>query len=455
MIRKPCLLITLPVIALLAPEIRGHFLFIKVGPLAEGGRSAEVYFSEFAEAGDPRYISKVAAGTTLRIQTKAGQLEPLAASTARDRLRAVVPATGPMTVYADCVYGVLPRKTPFLLRHFAKGIAGTPDEINALEPLVGTPLEIAPRVVDDGKAIRLTACKDRQPIPSAQFTTVDADLVSTTIKADETGMITWTPPAPGRYTLIISQNSPVKGEHNGATYEEIRDFATVAFDWPLVREGSDPEAVSLFEQAVANRAQWGSDFPGFTAEISGVLDGREFAGSLTVDAQGSVAVKSDDETAVPWLTDQLESLVMHRMPPRSAERRPSLRFADADEIHPLGRLLIQDGGRMASSYRVKDGQITSVNRNVGELLMTITPLDHERSHDGRSLPSSYVVQYWKASTGALERTETVRDRWVRLDKWDLPAEHIVTTSSASGFSTRSIVLTDHKPIEDTKSPSSP
>ena len=31
---------------------RGHFLFIRIGPNAEAGRSAEVYFSEQAEAGE-------------------------------------------------------------------------------------------------------------------------------------------------------------------------------------------------------------------------------------------------------------------------------------------------------------------------------------------------------------------------------------------------------------------
>jgi hypothetical protein len=442
--RSRRVILTFSILALTSLEARAHFLFIKVGPLAEGGRSAEVYFSEFAEAGDPRYIAKVAAGTTLRIQTKPGLLEPLVAHAARDRLRATVPAAGPMTVYADCVYGVLPRKTPFLLRHFAKGIAGTPEEINALEPLVGTPLEIAPKIIDGGNAIQLTATKDRQPIPAVQFTTVDADLVSTNIKANEAGTITWTPPARGRYTVIIQQFSPAKGEHNGTAYEESRDFATIAFDWPLVRTGPDDQAVSLFEQAVANRAQWGPDFPGFSAEIAGVLDGREFAGTLTVDSHGRFEVKSDDETAIPWLKDQLGSLVMHRMAPRAPESRPVLRFADADEIHPLGRLLAYEGGRMASSYRIKDGRITSVNRHFGALNMTILPLEEERTPEGRSLPRSYLVQYWNALNGTLDRTESVTDRWVRFGSWDLPAQHTVTTASASGLSTRSIELTNHE-----------
>ena len=36
---------------LTADGARAHFLFVRLGPPAEGGRRAEVYFSEYAEAG--------------------------------------------------------------------------------------------------------------------------------------------------------------------------------------------------------------------------------------------------------------------------------------------------------------------------------------------------------------------------------------------------------------------
>ena len=43
-----------------ASPAQAHFLFIRILPPAEGGRAAEVYFSELAEAGDPRFIEKIA-----------------------------------------------------------------------------------------------------------------------------------------------------------------------------------------------------------------------------------------------------------------------------------------------------------------------------------------------------------------------------------------------------------
>jgi hypothetical protein len=159
-------------------------------------------------------------------------------------------------------------------------------------------------------------------------------------------------------------------------------------------------------------------------------------------------LKIDDEVAVPWVTDQLESIVMHRgtgQPAATGKRaKPVLRFADDEDDHPLGRLLVFEGGRFASSYRVKDRQITVVNRNLGKVHMTITVLDNDKNKDGLFLPRSYTVQYWDAATGALQRTETVQDRWQRFGSWDLPTRHTVTTASGTGLSVRSLTLSRHE-----------
>src|SRR5437588_3950573 len=127
----PALLLT----ALLGQPARAHFLFIRILPPAEGGRAAEVYFSELAEAGDPRFIAKIA-HTELWLQTAFGNFEPLKVHQTPDRLRAWLPYTGSLVVAGKCRYGVLarPDQTPFLLRHFPKAIAGNPDELNKKPP---------------------------------------------------------------------------------------------------------------------------------------------------------------------------------------------------------------------------------------------------------------------------------------------------------------------------------
>jgi hypothetical protein len=439
-----------------AAEVRAHFLFIRVGPNAEAGRSAEVYFSEQAEAGDPRFVAKVA-HTRLWVQTRPGAFQELQVRAASDRLRAALPADHTLAVVGQCEYGVLarPKQTPFLLRYYPKAVAGAPGELNRMTPKAEIPFEIVPSFEGEGPTkpegsspgsrIHLAALRNGKPIAGAVFTAIDSDLSENTITAGPDGTAIWTPPTPGRYSIYVRATLKQAGEKNGKKFEEIREFATLAFEWPLEARETDPEAAVLFKQAIAQRAHW-RDFPGFSARASGQIDGRPFSGKIDVKSDGKVHVSVDDPIAKPWLKDQLDSLVMHRTPAPAGESSGSqvsrFRFADLDEEHPLGRLIAVEGDEMASSYRVKDRQIMVVNRRMGKQNMTITILANDRNVDGFYLPSSYVVHYWDTATGKLKSIETIQERWRRVGSWDLPASHSVSTASDAGLSIRVVELSD-------------
>jgi hypothetical protein len=423
---------------------RAHFLFVRILPPAEGGRAAEVYFSEKAEAGDPRYIDKVAA-TKLWLQTEPGSFRPLEFTKGADRLRAHVPIEGTLSVIGVLDYGVLPRQPPFLLRHYPKGVAGKPEEVNRLQPRAETRFEIVPRF--DSDHVALTVLREGRPLAGVKLNTVDVNLVGEEFTTDAEGQVAFTPPATGVYSVYTQFVDKTPGESGGKHYDEIREFASLAFTWPLVRTDADQEAVKLFEQALAARAQWTS-FPGFKASLEGSIDGRTISGDATVASDGTVEIDAAEEPVADWVREQLESIAMHRIAGAadSGDSHPILRFAD-DEAHPFGRLLVFDGGRFASSYRIKDGQIKVVNRHFGAQDMTITVLENERNAEGAYLPRSYTVQYWDADTGRLARTESVQDRWQRVGKLDLPREHTVSTASASGLSVRTFTLVGHKMLD--------
>jgi hypothetical protein len=219
-----------------------------------------------------------------------------------------------------------------------------------------------------------------------------------------------------------------------------------------VRSQTDAKAVELFEEAISARAQW-RNFSGFRAKVAGSVDGRPFSGEVKVAADGSVQLTSDDEATHEWVEEQLASIAMHRAASsgrgaaEQAAERPRLHFGDDDANHPFGRLLIFEGGHFASSYRVKDRQISVVNRAMGRENMTITVLDNEKTSDGHFLPRSYTVQYWDDASGRLLRSEAVDDRWRHVGDFDLPSAHTVTVSSDSGQSVRSILLSEHELAE--------
>jgi hypothetical protein len=427
-----------------------HFLFVRITPPAEGGRAAEVFFSDRAEAGDPSFVDKIA-HTKLWVQAAPGAFQPLTVRAGTDRLRAPLPGAHSLVVIGACDYGVLTRKIPFLLRYFPKALAGKAEDLNRMQPSDKVPLEITARIGEDG--IRLTALRDGKPVAGAEFHTATAGNTKTpALKADDQGVALWKPSGPGDYSLYTSFISQSPGTRGGKKYAEIRDFATLAFTWPLSK-APDPAAVKLFQEALAARAHW-EGFPGFSAHIRGHMDGHAFSGPVSIDAAGTVNAAVKDEAAQSWVQGQLESIVLHRGAGSNARSTgktdPPVHFADSDLDHPLGRLLIFEGGRFASSYRIRDKQIVVVNRHMGKENMTITVLDNDRTPEGRFLPRSYTVQYWDAATGSLKRTETVQERWLRLGSWDLPAAHTLTIASGTGLTTRSFLLSKQQLLSGVK-----
>jgi hypothetical protein len=439
---------TLLVAALLAlgtARANAHFLFIRITPPAEGGRAAEVYFSERAAAGDPRFIAKVA-HTSLKAQMAPGEFKPLAVTKAADRLRAHLPSQGVLAVSGFCEYGVLARagETPFLLRYYPKALAGTPDELNRLKADGDAAFEIVPKLRRDD--VELVALAGGRPLPRAQFHIVDSSLAEEELLADDDGHATWKPSAVGAYSIYVKRVLGKSGEQDGKHFDEIREFATLWLTWQPTPAAADPQAVKLFEDAVAARATW-RRFPGFRAKITGSIDDRGFEGHVTLRADGSAELTSDDDATVSWVEEQLGSIAMHRAEATraSGESPARLWFGDPDDAdHPLGRLLIFEGGRFASSYRVKDRQITVVNRALGDENMTITVLDNEVNAEGQFLPRGYIAHYWDETMGRLLRSEAVKERWRRVGDFDLPVEHTVVRSSDAGQPVRSFTLSEHE-----------
>ena len=118
-----------------AAEARGHFLYIRVGPQAEAGRWADVYFSDRLEPGDPRFIARIA-GTRLWVQARPGEFHEVPVHAVADRLRSPLPTDRSFVVIGQCEYGVVarPREKAFLLRHYPKAVVGVAEEVNRMRP---------------------------------------------------------------------------------------------------------------------------------------------------------------------------------------------------------------------------------------------------------------------------------------------------------------------------------
>lgn len=192
---------------------------------------------------------------------------------------------------------------------------------------------------------------------------------------------------------------------------------------------ADPEATRLLAEARAARLTW-TNFPGFRAQVTVNMNGAKSTGSVVVAPTGQVEVSGLPEAAQKWVRRTLGSAVSHRLAAPSAEDTPCV-FADSDTQHPLGRLVRVLNDELHSHYRIKDRQITLVQRDQAGSRFTITVLANQWNDSGKYLPSAFLVHWWDGQTGALIRSEGHTQTWQRVGTFDLPREIRVVSANQS------------------------
>lgn len=163
-----------------------------------------------------------------------------------------------------------------------------------------------------------------------------------------------------------------------------------------------------------------------------------------------------DEAGLQWLNRELGSMIGHRWhaPYAEGDRRYTQTLG-SDDAHPYGRLIRLHDDRFNSSYRVRDGQIAQINRQMGPMRFTIHIQDRvilPGDPTGRSLPTHFTVAYWNVEGGRLVRTDIYRDRYVAIGGLHLPASRLVVTADDNGFTYREMRLTGHELLSNQDAP---
>lgn len=431
--------------------VDAHFLWI----IPDGSNKAKVIFSDNLEPDEPSLLEKVA-HTELWLRNPAGKETKLAWKQGKDAFLVEVPGEGNRTIGGICNYGVLTRgEKPFLLHYYPKLIVG--DALTP-QPWAKLPLDITPRQTKEGLFFQVLF----QGKPAAKAEVVilapGADK-GESLTTDDKGEVKAAKVLKGRYAVRARHLETKEGEHGGKRYGEIRHYATLVMDvaGPLSGDPkvqllaedakatkADPEATRLLAEARAARAWW-QNFPGFTADIEVNLDGKISRGKVTIDAGGKVQLEQLDKDAEAWAKRTLGSLAGHRID-NSADRNTPCAMADGEANHPLGRAITVLNDELHSSYRIKEKQIMVVNREMGGSRFTITMLENRTNTEGKFLPVSYVVHYWDAKSGELQRTESHFQSWTRVGGFDLPVV-AKTITATKELSAKSLTLSNHKLLQ--------
>lgn len=202
----------------------------------------------------------------------------------------------------------------------------------------------------------------------------------------------------------------------------------------------------LLGKAHAAAYRYPAGFGGFAATVAMAEAGWRAAGSLTARGPSQVEVALDaDEHQRAWAAKELTSLVAHRwhQPYDAGDgRRP--KAADAEGDHPLGRLVRLVGDPCSSSYRVLDGQVSQVDRQMGPMRFSIVIHERAPAPDRRAVPTTFTVSYWNTASGSLTCTDAYLDAYVEVDGVLLPRRRRVVTAADGGLVTRELRLSDQR-----------
>jgi hypothetical protein len=422
---------------------RAHFIWIV--PAADASH-VQVIFSDSLQPDSPELLARIA-HARLRVH-QGGQATPVQWKKGENAYRLDL-GQGPQTVLATCPYGVIQRGSaePFLLIYTAKACCGPLAVAGPVKPMDADGLEIVP----SGKREFIVFWKGK-PLAGAEVVVLGPNEQSETTQSDARGAVSVGGKA-GQYGLRAQHVEAVAGERDGKKYQQARHYATLvahlAEEQPAAAPKPDPEATKLLAEARAARAQW-QDFPGFAGDIEVNFDGQLHRGTVHVEANGKVMLDRLDPAAETWARRTLASVVTHRLD-NSASRNTPCAFADDQRDHPLGRRIRVLNDELHSSYRIRDRQIMVVSREMEGSRFTISMQENRTNAEGKFLPISYVVNFWDAKTGQLQRSEAHFQSWTRVGPYDLPATvRVVTASSESAadkvppLSARSLTLSNLK-----------
>jgi hypothetical protein len=208
---------------------------------------------------------------------------------------------------------------------------------------------------------------------------------------------------------------------------------------------NDLSAHQVLREAHRGGYRFPAQFGGFTAQITFTDGGPEIAGMATIRAPRDVTLEiAVSEAGEGWIRQELGSMAGHRWPSSYEEGDGRYGLTREDEDHPLGPLLRLQGDPYASSYRVKGGRISQVNRQMGPTRFSITIQGHTTVPDGRVLPVSFMVSYWNVEQDRLTRADAYTDHYTEVDGVMLPKSRRVVTADDSGFRVRELTLADHR-----------
>ncbi|MCE9546052.1 MAG: DUF3386 family protein [Planctomycetia bacterium] len=459
------LTISLGLLAAACSTADAHFLWVQLATSKSGQLTTEAYFSEGPTAGNVELVDKIAKAT-YRLRTDADQTQPLAlhkqtsgdaGSLTATVDKSAVSGGGSCVAEADYNYGVYTlRGQPTLLNYYAKSIhAAAPADLARLARSKSLALDVVPELADGN--LNVTVLWQGQPLANAAVTVIGPNDKSKPQQTDAQGHAALGRAADISGIRAVYVEPKKAGQRDGQAYSQVHHYATLTLSLPrsdaapTVAVAATPAAAhadaapaesakALLAKARAARAVW-TEFPGFTADLAVQTDNETATGKLVVSGDGKVDVQIEKWQDMPWLKQQLRSIVQHRMPDGSLG--DGAEYVD-QLTHPLGRNIRLTEAAMSSDYRIREDVVAQVTRTMGSKRFVISVINVMRNSEGKYLPTVFTVSNWDQKSGSLLTSETVTHAWTRVGKFDLPVRIADIETGSGVYRARNVELSNHR-----------
>jgi hypothetical protein len=208
----------------------------------------------------------------------------------------------------------------------------------------------------------------------------------------------------------------------------------------------EPGARDILKRAYESTYRWGRDFRGFEADLEMMFNENPVRGSVRAALPDEIRVALPDPEAAKWAENQIGMMIAHRAPRdfETSDGRYVLTL-DAEDAHPLGRMVRIHGDGLDSRYRVKEGRIVQIHRAMGPVRFTINVQDAIRTEDGRFLNTRYIVYYFNPK-GDLKQVDSFNDEPLIVEGAYLPGRRRLFQSEAGEVSVREMNFRNHRLI---------
>jgi len=211
----------------------------------------------------------------------------------------------------------------------------------------------------------------------------------------------------------------------------------------------DPAAKELLRKAFESTSRWAKDFPGFAAELIVNDNGEIYKGSVEIKSREEMTINlevpEEKKALSDWAKDSIGMITTHRAW-RSFEEsdgKSPVTFAEENNDHPLGKLILIHGDGMGSRYRIKDNRIQQISRDMSRMRFTINIEEAMKTEDGKSLTTQYVVFYFTGDN-KLMKVDSFSDTHHILKGNYLPGKRRVISSQEGQPIVRTIEFKGHR-----------